>query len=830
MRQLAELLYKLPADRLRAIAVTRELDAKKLAAAHDKRRIADIIAAEIAQPASVKSALNRCNAQELRLLQLLLSLPGQNALSWNTVVELAGGSDVSRAISRVFQGIESLGLALRLGDRVHVVDSVRALLPVSLADKYTLAHCLDGYDAQTIRRIAESYDTVHGAKASNIKAIVAHLTGDNGAVKIEDPAERSVIDFLLQAGGYAPALDVASAVLGSTDDFYRYEWQNRWKTGRSKNAIDRLLARGMIFVVSQSYGYNLFLLVPGDLLRVIAGDNNTAFWVTPPPALRRLASAPSSPARHMQVVRDIITFFAAISVQEVAPTNTGSIHRTFLKNVARQLSLQSDRYSLFLYALCRTASLIVVDPERGRYVIGPVGRAWLRHRSLRQLRTLLDAWAGGDLWAEMFDEPLKRNNEYRSLETIVMLRTSVMNTVAQSESETFTEIGSLMEALTFRHPMILGQNGVFAADQASSPARFVRTMVGECLYWLGLAELVVGPGGDVESILGYRLTREGAFLLGAPDAVEPEEQPVETGFILQANAEIFIPPYLTPLTLLQLLLLTETPAKASVGNVVSLTRDSIRRAIDMGMSGKQLLEFLQAHAKTGVPQNVEYLIKEVAGKHGHIHVGKARMYIQVDSPILLTELQARRDLKGHFVRNLSETVAIVDIDDTEKLLKDLRKHGYLPISDDVTANAGFLAAYGDYAEERTSDRNSQSNSEERRAPPDLTQVDWDRIARDDTASMPQPIFAGASQMQPSDAIRDKINIRNYLLQAVEMSHRVEFSYQKTREAAPVPRLMDPIRVMGNFVVGYLPIENEEGTFNIGRIVWVRPAGENLSAE
>ena len=64
-----------------------------------------------------------------------------------------------------------------------------------------------------------------------------------------------------------------------------------------------------------------------------------------------------------------------------------------------------------------------------------------------------------------------------------------------------------------------------------------------------------------------------------------------------------------------------------------------------------MLAFLQAHARTGIPQNVEYLINDVGGKHGHIHLGKAQMYMQVDTPLLLKELQARKEIKPFFVRH-----------------------------------------------------------------------------------------------------------------------------------------------------------------------------------
>ena len=76
--------------------------------------------------------------------------------------------------------------------------------------------------------------------------------------------------------------EIATTVLHSRlQDFYGYDWQNRWKHGRGKNAVDRLLARGLIYVISWSYGFNLMLVIPGDLLRAMSGGDETGFWTGP---------------------------------------------------------------------------------------------------------------------------------------------------------------------------------------------------------------------------------------------------------------------------------------------------------------------------------------------------------------------------------------------------------------------------------------------------------------------------------------------------------------------------------------------------------------------
>lgn len=865
MALLSEALYGLSTERLRALLRTRKVEPGRLGLSSDKRQLAQALSRELSQPHSVRAAILQCSARALRLLQLLLIGEANHIVPWEMVVEAAGGSGLSEALSEVLTQLEDLGLAFRMGEGVFLPEAVRMHVPASLPDRHPLARCLQAYDVLTLRRLCDrlGLQPESETKADVIDAIRAHLLDSKTGLRLVcplDDEERAVLEYLVQMNGVATALEVASAVLGGrTDDFFRYAWQDRWKQGRERNAVDRLLARGIVHVVAHGYGFNLFLIIPGDLLRALSGGADRRFWMGPPTAPAPLPAPPPTVTRHTTLVRDVVSLMAFLAVQEATRTNTGHIHRTSLKNLARTLSLPDERYAGFLYAVCREAHLIAPQGERLVYARTERGEAWLQEDGVAQTHALLAAWKEGTAWAEMYADPLCRSDDYRPEEAVVRMRHAALEILTESGAERFLEIGSVADTLAFRYPLLLTHSGMFGQDLVPSPAAFVRLLVGECLFWLGLAELGWPEGAGTPNgvaaktkagrpgtgrtpargeaaekaappeATAYRLTPLGAFLLGAPGAEAPPETPHEDRFVVQANAEIFVPPYLEPALLYRLLTVTEIPVKGAMGSTVSLTRDSIRRALDKGESTPALLAFLRTHSRTDIPQNVEYLLQEVGGRHGHIHIGRAQMYLQVDSPLLLQELQARRELKPYFVRALSDTIAILQAEDPDKLLRELRKAGYLPVSDDapvepvrksVSPPPMILAS-------------SRTPAQQSRSEVSIDSVlDWQRIAQDDGKPWKPGVVPGdRTERQgtlPNDALRGHKAIRVLLSLAIERRQCVEIAYQGQEDIAPITRIIEPRRLLGGFVNAYCRRNQRHDSFNIERIQWGRLLDERYS--
>lgn len=851
MPSFAEALYSLSTDKLRKLIRNRGIDPRKMALIPDKRSLVQHISGELNRHVSVGNAIRQCSARELRLLQLAASVENSRGFTWSSLVQMAGGpaTEIESALGPVVNRLEVLGLLFRVGSGVLVPEMVRQQTPASLSDRYTLSRLLSLYDAPAIRRIVDKLglEQEYTTKNSNIEAIGTHLMSALPAHRLSTPlneAEIGVLEFVVNMGGSATPIEVANVVLdGHTDDFFRYEWQNRWKQGKERNAVDSLLARGILHVTTSGYGYNFFLVIPGDLMLALTGAQSAGFWTDPAPQPTAMPDPPVQSRRHQALLRDVVCMLSFFAVQSAARTNTGHIHKSSLKAIARMLSISDEHYATFLYAICREAGLAAPEGERQLYALTAHGNDWLHWDSSAQVNALFEAWRDGVAWAEMYTEPLMRINEFRHKDVALPARNSVLKVIAESANlDTYLSLDSVASALTFRFPMLLADCAVVTPGSVATLSGFVRQLITECLYWLGLVELgadkavssraaeglrlETAPRVANSDVAGFRLTPQGMDQLrpmsDAPSALEPREDK----FLVQANAEIFVPPYLEPWILYRLLMLTEIPAKGAAGATIHLTRESIRRALDLGETPKEMLAFLQEYSRTGVPQNVEYLINEVGGKHGHIRVGRAEMYLHVDSPLLMKELQSRRELKGYFVRELTDTVAILSGSDIEKVLKDLRKTGYLPVSDEIQAARSFGTA-AIPSSGRTAPKSKasvKSGSQPRDA---YDSVDWERIARDDGQPWHQQATAAPGTLNKPQGAYDNPSLIRVMLHNACITHNVVEMVWREIGQEPIHHFFEPVSIAGNVVRGYIQHSDDLLNLEVEAIRWAKLSAEKF---
>lgn len=117
--------------------------------------------------------------------------------------------------------------------------------------------------------------------------------------------------------------------------------------------------------------------------------------------------------------------------------------------------------------------------------------------------------------------------------------------------------------------------------------------------------------------------------------------------------------------------------------VYRFSESSIRRGLDHGQTGDAITEFLRKTSKTPLPQPLEYLIADVAKRHGRLRVGVAHAYIRCEDEGLITQIIHDRALDGFGLRKLAPQVLIADSDIAE-LMSALREAGYLPAAENAT--------------------------------------------------------------------------------------------------------------------------------------------------
>jgi hypothetical protein len=117
--------------------------------------------------------------------------------------------------------------------------------------------------------------------------------------------------------------------------------------------------------------------------------------------------------------------------------------------------------------------------------------------------------------------------------------------------------------------------------------------------------------------------------------------------------------------------------------VFRFTEGSIRRALDHGKTGESIKDFLKKTSKTPVPQPLEYLINDVAKRHGRLRVGHASSYLRCEDEGLIQQITHDIQLEDLRLRKLAPQVLIAEVEMNE-LMAGLRAAGYLPAMENGT--------------------------------------------------------------------------------------------------------------------------------------------------
>ena len=121
--------------------------------------------------------------------------------------------------------------------------------------------------------------------------------------------------------------------------------------------------------------------------------------------------------------------------------------------------------------------------------------------------------------------------------------------------------------------------------------------------------------------------------------------------------------------------------------VYRFTESTIRRALDHGKAGDEIKTFLVKTSKTPMPQPLEYLIADVAKKHGKLRVGNTSSFIRCEDTALISQIMNDKKLEILALRRIAPEVVICDMDATDAM-RVLRECGYLPAGE--SANGMIL--------------------------------------------------------------------------------------------------------------------------------------------
>lgn len=231
---------------------------------------------------------------------------------------------------------------------------------------------------------------------------------------------------------------------------------------------------------------------------------------------------------------------------------------------------------------------------------------------------------------------------------------------------------------------------------------FIRAVLTEGLYWLGLvdlgyAEAVTQEGGKAPAnLLAVRLTDMGRWLLlGKEKPAIPEE----TGrVVLQPNFRIFA---FDPISDSVLARLDSFATRLNAERAIEyeLSRDSVYRALLAGQTTREIGAWLEQITGAPLPQNIARSLEEWQTAFEQITVWQAVGWVEAASPEVIEQLLRSPELKEAIVKRVTPTGLMVRSDKISAIEKALVAAGELPLrlarGDEVRPGAVVVKSDGE---------------------------------------------------------------------------------------------------------------------------------------
>lgn len=328
------------------------------------------------------------------------------------------------------------------------------------------------------------------------------------------------------------------------------------------------------------------------------------------------------------------------------------------------------------------------------------GRAWLSRGEGEQLKEVLSALRalpqrnltsyGGSGGLEFFGGSLGFEVQERSLDARTALSAAFLSAPPGAllpfvefaryhsrENNPFVKSGGQ----TVRGRSFWSNEPTTVEGWEDAWAGVLLTFLARRLVPLGCAILGLTEDGRV----AFGLTGAGRYLLGAADDFELPPEAGGGEVVVQPDFEIvFLAP--APRAEAELGRIAERTG-SGVGALFRLTRTSVLRAAEQGMTASQLLKTLESVSRGGVPANVERQVKDWMKAVRTIRIAPA---VLVDCPDAETAGRVK-SLGGAHVTKVTPTLLRLEADAKTRaaLVKRLREKGiFVGTGSDETAAAG----------------------------------------------------------------------------------------------------------------------------------------------
>ena len=679
------------------------------------------LAGRAGMPASLAAALRTLDLGTLRLAELLAVL-GPPA----TVADLAAAAGPRLDPARLEAGLAALAeLGIALPDPEGTISGPPGLgapfgRPGRLGPPVAeLAKV--GVSAERLERIMANLGVPRPpgtGKAALARAVSAALADPEVVARAAagaDPDARRLLDEALAANGPITVMGVGYGRFAGYPDAEPASW---------------LLERGLLLPVTYSQ-----LVVPREAALGLRGGLVFPDWPAPPP-VQLLDPLPDGPARAVAAATRAVVaaegVCARLDREPLALVRAGTVAVRDLGRLARDLDLADEELALLVDLLVESGVLAVGGPFGQRSLgLRPEADAWLSASRSRRWADLVAAWCSADLAVEdhlvarhpaSTEAPARRPGAARreaasrdatpdrarplagrrlaaaaarrraQLQVLVDPSPPAGGGVDGPEHPTLGSatlplrgaslreaglphaavgIAGLARLLAWRQPMVWPDPAGGGPDELESTVRAVL----DTASFLGVA---VVDGDRAQAGLGAAAVLAGA---GPTDLAELAAEAVPDGpdrFLLAGDLTVVAPGGLAPRVETRLAGLADREAAGS--GTWRISDASLRRAFDESGTADEVLEFLRRHSSTPLPQALEYLVADVARRHGRLRVGGATTYLRGDPAMVAGAVRSAAGRRLG-LRELAPGVAVTGRSQRE-LLAALRKAGEAPLAEE----------------------------------------------------------------------------------------------------------------------------------------------------
>ena len=334
---------------------------------------------------------------------------------------------------------------------------------------------------------------------------------------------------------------------------------------------------------------------------------------------------------------------------------TGGLGVRDLKKIAEHLGID-ETCAGFVAELCYLGGLLVIDSD-DQILPTSAFDIWLTKSAEERWYSLVVLWLDTSRVSGLIGKNSDKNVAPLGPELdragASLIRRSTLK-VLNDNPQLMPDVKSLQEIVKWINPQRANND-------------YVEWTLREA-EWLG----ITGQGA---------LSTFGSNLLSEKEELEIESalpKPVDH-ILIQADNSAVAPGPLTPELASEMGTIADIESRGGA-TVYRFSDSSIRRGLDHGKTGDQIKTFLSKISKTPMPQPLEYLITDIAKRHGRLRVGSAHTYIRCEDEGLVQQILHDKKCEHLRLRKIAPQVLVTDFELTE-VIGELREFGYLPAAE-----------------------------------------------------------------------------------------------------------------------------------------------------